>query len=127
MGKEGQDTRLTVKAVLNSKIEALSGALFVESVGSMNPLTDFGNLADCSGPAGEKMACHLKLGAWPGTPSLPLGSLRYSGMNFPIWKGPTKFTIELFLNPLIPEMIGETSTRIRASTKSGVEFFCMEA
>jgi len=126
--KEGQGTRLTVKAVLGSNIGVSSGKFFVENVGSMAPsVTTFANLAHCSGTAGEKMACPLKLGVWPGTPSLPLGSIGYSGMNFPIWKGPTTFNLELFLNPLIPELLGSTSTRLRAYTKSGVEFFCLEA
>merc|ERR1711871_577494 len=124
-GDEG--TEVTIKAVLHSSIASPEYTTFVENLGSMNPdlITPF-NLADCSGAAGEKLACSLKLGLWPKTPYLPLGSIKSSGMNFPIFKGPTSFDLELFLNSLVPEFFALTTTRIRASTKSGVEFLCVE-
>jgi len=125
--REGEGTRLTVKAVLDSAIAGLSGKIYVENTPTVEPaVANWAQLADCLGAAGEKIECPLKLKAYPGTPFLPLGAIRYSGMNFPIWKGPTSFNVELSLNPLIPEILGSTYTRLRASSKSGVEFFCLE-
>jgi len=125
----GASTRVTVKAIIDREVKSSSGKYHIEGHTSKTAsILSWDTLADCSGAAGEKMPCHLRLGLYPGTPSLPLGTIKSDGMKFPVWKGSRhSFNLELSLNPLIPSFLAMTYTRIRASTKSGEEFFCFEA
>merc|ERR1719183_1769781 len=125
----GASTRVTVKAIIDREVKSSSGKYHIEGHTSKTAsIASWDTLADCSGAAGEKVPCHLRLGLYPGTPSLPLGTIKSDGMKFPVWEGSGhSFNLELSLNPLIPSFLAVTYTRIRASTKSGEEFFCFEA
>lgn len=121
--KDGASTRLNIKAILDTSVKSAVGQYHVKTVTSTLPwVTALGNFGDCFGDAGEPIPCHLSLGV----PFLPLGTIKYTGMQFPMQKGPMSFNVDLSLNPLIPSWFAYTWTRFMASTPDGETFFCLE-
>merc|ERR1711918_279530 len=57
---------------------------------------------------------------------IPIGTLKYRGVQFPIRKGPASVSVDLWLDPLIPSEMVCTTTRFKASTKSGKNFVCVD-
>lgn len=129
--KDGEDNQLIVKTTLKQDVKSSSGKFYVQSqfARPVGPAS-FANLAECRGPASDEMRCHLWLGLHPNTPSLPLGTIKSTGIKFPMAKGPSTFNVELWLNPvtMVPlSLYAWTYTEIKAITKSGEDFFCVGA
>lgn len=128
---DGEDNRLIVKTILKQDVESSSGKFHVKSRPAIpRGIAAWADLAECRGPASDTMRCHLWLGLHPNTPSLPLGTIKSTGIKFPMSKGPATFNVELWLNPvtLLPLLPWAwTYTEIKAITKSGEEYFCVGA
>jgi hypothetical protein len=77
-----------------------------------------GDLASCSGDASKKQKCGLLGGM--------LGSLTFDALAFPIEKGSSSVSVDLSLNRLIPAVLAQTVTTVKASTRGGDKIFCMQ-
>jgi hypothetical protein len=121
--KDGEKARVHAKVILGTAVNAASGTVHVESTMSI------GDLASCSGDAAYPRSCPLHfmynikiLPMW----FIPIGTLKYRGVQFPIRKGPASVLVDLWLDPLIPSEMVCTTTRFKASTKSGKNFVCVD-
>jgi hypothetical protein len=121
--KDGEKARVHAKVILGTAVNAASGTVHVESTMSI------GDLASCSGDAAYPRSCPLHfmynikiLPMW----FIPIGTLKYRGVQFPIRKGPASVFVDLWLDPLIPSEMVCTTTRFKASTKSGKNFVCVD-
>merc|ERR1711918_253929 len=87
-----------------------------------------GDLASCSGDAAYPRSCPLHfmynikiLPMW----FIPIGTLKYRGVQFPIRKGPASVFVDLWLDPLIPSEMVCTTTRFKPQQRAGRILFVL--
>jgi len=121
--RDGEKAQIQAKIIAGNAVSASSGTVHVESYMSV------GDLASCSGDAAWPRTCPLHL-MWNiqtmPTWWIPIGQIKYRGVQFPIKKGAASVLVDLELDPLIPSEMVCTTTRFKASTKTGKTFVCVD-
>jgi hypothetical protein len=122
--RDGEKARIHAKVILETPVKASSGTVHIESYMSV------GDLTSCAGDAAWPETCPLHaMYNVPIMPTwwIPIGSINYRGLQFPIKKGAASVLVDLWLDPLIPSEVVCTTTRFKAaSTKNGKNFVCVD-